>query len=132
MPLSFLRRRLHLWIQRPIGQLAGLLLMVAMLSAGTPTASIHAHTDGDRDHGHGHAAQVVGDDLPDQSQDPASSDSPGDMVYHAHDVGTTASALPTLLVMVPRMDVPMAPSVSVAEPPPPSAARIPPHRPPIV
>ena len=129
MTLRILRHRLHLWIQRPIGQLAGLLLMVAMMLAGMPTGSVHAHTDGDHDHGH--ATQVAGDARADLSQDPASPDTSGDMVLHVHDAGTTVSALPALLVMVPSIGVPMAPHIRTAEPPPPSAARIPPHRPPI-
>lgn len=123
-----LQRRLRLGIQRPIGLLAGLLLLVAMVSAGMPTGKVHAHADGD--HGHDHFAQVAADGPSDEEDQPAPSDSVG-MFLHAHDVGTTVSALPNLPVVALIVGVPMAPSVRLTAPPPPSAARIPPHRPPI-
>ncbi|WP_152597877.1 hypothetical protein [Novilysobacter arseniciresistens] len=119
---------MSLWIQRPIGQLAGLLLLVAMLSAGISTGEVHAHADGD--HAHDHAAQLA-DGLSDHDDPPRDLD-PGDTtVLHAHDVGTTVSTLPTIPVVMLSALVPVAPGVHLTTSPPPSSARTPPHRPPI-
>lgn len=128
MSLRALHRRVSLWIQRPTGQLAGLLLLVAMISAGMPAGKVHAHVDGD--HAHDHAAQLA-DGLSDHDDAPASN--PIDTtVLHAHDVGTTtASTLPTPLMLMLSARVPMAPIARLTTSPPPSSARIPPHRPPI-
>ena len=127
MSLRALHRHVSLWIQRPVGQLAGLLLLVAMISAGMPTGKVHAHVDGD--HSHDHAAQLA-DGLSDHNDVPASN--PIDTtVLHAHDVGTTASTLPTPLMLMLSAQVPMAPIARLTNSPPPSSARIPPHRPPI-
>ncbi|KGM56156.1 hypothetical protein N799_05025 [Lysobacter arseniciresistens ZS79] len=128
MSLRALHRRVSLWIQRPIGQLAGLLLLVAMLSAGISTGEVHAHADGD--HAHDHAAQLA-DGLSDHDDPPRDLD-PGDTtVLHAHDVGTTVSTLPTIPVVMLSALVPVAPGVHLTTSPPPSSARTPPHRPPI-
>src|SRR3546814_1355725 len=93
MSLRALHRRVSLWIQRPIGQLAGLLLLVAMISAGISTGEVHAHADGD--HAHEHATQLA-DGLSDQDDAPGDLDPADTTVLHAHDVGTTVSTLPTL------------------------------------
>lgn len=128
MSLRALHRRVSLWIQRPIGQLTGLLLLVAMISAGMSTGEIHAHADGD--HAHDHAAQLA-DGLSDHD-DPTEDLDPGDTtVLHAHDVGTTVSTLPTIPVVTLSALVPVAPGVHLTTSPPPSSARTPPHRPPI-
>lgn len=127
MSLRALQRRVCLWIQRPFGQLAGLLLLVAMLSAGMQTGKVHAHADGD--HTHDHAAQAA-DGLSGHDDAPASS--PTDTtVLHAHDVVTTVSTLPTLSMVMFSAQVPMVPISRLTTSPPPSSARIPPHRPPI-
>ena len=126
--LRILQRRVSLWIQRPIGQLVALLLLVAMVSAGMPTGKVHSHAEGD--HGHDHFAQVAADGPSDHGV-PAAAPVPADTVLHAHDVGTTVPALLKLPVLAVSVLVPMAPGASIAAPPPPSAARIPPHRPPI-
>src|SRR3546814_5212923 len=88
MSLRALHRRVSLWIQRPIGQLAGLLLLVAMISAGISTGEVHAHADGD--HAHEHATQLA-DGLSDQDDAPGDLDPADTTVLHAHDVGTTRS-----------------------------------------
>ena len=119
---------MSLWIQRPIGLLAGLLLLVVMVSAGMPTGKVHAHADAD--HGHDHPAQVGADGQSGQDDKSPPSD-PAGMVLHEHDAGTTVPALLKLPVLAFGVVMPMAPGVRIAAPPPPSAARIPPHRPPI-
>src|SRR3546814_8040470 len=83
MSLRALHRRVSLWIQRPIGQLAGLLLLVAMISAGISTGEVHAHADGD--HAHEHATQLA-DGLSDQDDAPGDLDPADTTVLHAHDV----------------------------------------------
>jgi hypothetical protein len=128
MSLRALHRHVSLWIQRPVGQLAGLLLLVAMISAGMPTGKVHAHADGD--HTHDHAAQAA-DGLSDHEDAPASSPTDNTTVLHAHDVVTTVSTLPSLSMLVFSAQVPMAPIARLTTSPPPSSARIPPHRPPI-
>lgn len=128
MSLRVLHRRICLWIHRPFGRLAGLLLVVAMVSAGLPTGNVHAHAGGDHDHDH--SAQSVAGGSSGQEEGPASPD-PADLVLHAHDVATTVTALPTFPALILSAVVPMAPSVPVATSPPPTAARTPPHRPPI-
>lgn len=128
MSLRALHRRVSLWIQRPIGQLAGLLLLVAMISAGISTGEVHAHADGD--HAHEHATQLA-DGLSDQDDAPGDLDPADTTVLHAHDVGTTVSTLPTLPTVMLSALVPVAPSVHLTTSPPPSSARTPPHRPPI-
>lgn len=128
MSLQALHRRVSLWIQRPAGRLAGLLLLVAMISAGMQTGKVHAHADGD--HAHDHAAQAA-DALADHHDAPA--ESPTDStVLHAHDVVTTVSTLPTLSMLTFSAQVPIAPIARLTTSSPPSSARIPPHRPPIV
>lgn len=119
---------MSLWIQRPLGRLAGLLLVVAMISAGMRTGEVHAHTDGDR--AHDHAAQLA-DGLSNRDDAPGGLDPANTVVLHAHDVGTTVSTLPTLPVVALSALVPVAPSVHLTTSPPPSSARTPPHRPPI-
>ena len=126
--LRTLQRRVSLWIQRPIGQLAALLLLVAMVSAGMPTGKVHAHADDD--HGHEHVAQVAADGASDHD-DPPAPPLPADTVLHAHDVGTTVPALAKLPVLVVSVLGPMAPGAPISAPPPASTARRPPHRPPI-
>lgn len=126
--LKALRRRVSSWIQRPIGQLAGVLLLVAMISAGMPTGKIHTHADGGL--GHDHFAQLA-DGPSEQDEQLASADPAGDNVLHVHDVGTTVSALPMLPVAMLGATVPLTPGVRLTASPPPSSARIPPHRPPI-
>ena len=111
-----------------MGQLASLLLLVAMVSAGLPTGKVHAHVDSD--HGHDHLVQVAADGPSDQ-EDSSAPSGPADLVLHAHDVGTTVAALPRLPVLTFSMAGPMAPGARSTAPPPASAARIPPHRPPI-
>jgi len=129
MSLRALHRRVSIWIQRPIGQLAGLLLLVAMISAGTPTGKVHAHADGD--HAHDHAAQLA-EGLSDQGDVSAGDVDPTETtVLHTHDVGTTVSTLPTLPTVMLSALVPVAPGVHLTTSPPPSSARTPPHRPPI-
>lgn len=128
MSLRALRRRVSLWIQRPVGQLAGLLLLVAMISAGMPTGKVHAHADGG--HSHDHAAQLA-DGLSDHDDGAPASNPVEYAVLHAHDVGTTASSLPTPLTLMLSAQVLMAPIARLTTSSPPSSARIPPHRPPI-
>ena len=127
MSLQALQRRVSLWIHRPFGRLAGLLLLVAMVSAGLPTGNVHAHAGGDHDHDH--SAQLA-EEGSSGHEDPAPSE-PADMVLHAHDVCTSATALSVLPTLILSAVAPVAPSVRAPAPPPPSAARIPPHRPPI-
>src|SRR3546814_16050759 len=120
MSLRALHRRVSLWIQRPIGQLAGLLLLVAMISAGISTGEVHAHADGD--HAHEHATQLA-DGLSDQDDAPGDLDPADTTVLHAHDVGTTVSTLPTPHTVMPRALVPLSPSVHMTTSPPPSSHR---------
>lgn len=128
MSLRALHRRVSHWIQRPVGQLAGLLLMVAMISAGMQTGEIHAHVEGD--HAHDHAAQAA-DGLSEHDDAPAASHPSDTTLLHAHDVVTTVSTLPTLFMVMFSAQVPMAPVARLTTSPPPSSARVPPHRPPI-
>jgi len=123
-----LQHRATIWIQRPIGTLAGLLLLVAMVSAGMVTGKVHAHADGD--HGHDHGAQMATIGPTDHIDLPAPP-VPDDTVLHAHDVGTTVTAFLKLPALDFRVGSPSAPAVLTVTPSPPSAARIPPHRPPI-
>lgn len=127
MSLGALHRRVSLWIQRPVGQLAGLLLLVAMISAGMPIGKVHAHVDGD--HTHDHAAQLA-DGLSDHDDAPAANPSDTTLL-HAHDVVTTVSTLSTLSMVMFSAQVPLAPIARLNTSPPLSSARIPPHRPPI-
>lgn len=111
-----------------MGRLAGLLLLVAVISAGMPSGEIHAHADGGE--AHDHAGQLAG--VPsgmDTAPEPADPVDPA--VLHAHDVATTVPALPTFPVVTLDTPVPLAPGACLATPPPPSSARTPPHRPPI-
>lgn len=128
MSLRALHRRVSIWIQRPIGQLAGLLLLVAMISAGMRTGEVHAHTDGGD--AHAHAAQLA-DGLSGQDDARGGVDPADTAVLHAHDVGTTISTLPDLPVVMLSALVPVAPGVHLTTSPPPTSARTPPHRPPI-
>lgn len=129
VPLQTVRRRLNLWLQRPFGRLASLLLLVAMVSAGVPTAQVHAHTGGDHDHDH--HAQLSSGGAVDQHDHTTPADPDGDTALHAHDACTTVSALSSVPMMVPSGVGPVAPSVRAAGSPPPLAPRIPPYRPPI-
>lgn len=128
MSLRALHRRVSHWIQRPAGQLAGLLLLVAMISGGMQTGEIHAHVEGDP--AHDHAAQAA-DGLSEHDDAPAASHPSDTTLLHAHDVVTTVSTLPTLSMVMFSAQVPMAPIARLTTSPPPSSARIPPHRPPI-
>ena len=114
-------------MQRPVGQLAGLMLLVAMMSTGMQPGEVHAHVDGD--HAHDHAAQAA-EGLAGQDHAPAL-DPTDTVVLHAHDVVTTVSNLPTLPMLMFRAPVPMRPMARLTTSPPPPLARIPPHRPPI-
>src|SRR3546814_13056442 len=80
-------------------------------------------------HAHEHATQLA-DGLSDQDDAPGDLDPADTTVLHAHDVGTTVSTLPTLPTVMLSALVPVAPSVHLTTPPPPSSARTPPHRPP--
>src|SRR3546814_8931037 len=115
-------------VQLPFGQLAGVLLLVAMISAGISTGEVHAHADGD--HAHGHATQLA-DGLSDQDDAPGDLDPADTTVLHAHDVGTTVSTLPTLPTVMLSALVPVAASVHLTTSPPPSSARTPPPGTPI-
>src|SRR3546814_14283362 len=101
MSLRALHRRVSLWIQRPIGQLAGLLLLVAMISAGISTGEVNAHADGD--HAHEHATQLA-DGLSEQDDAPGDLDPADTTVLHAHDVGPTVSTLSILPPVMARTE----------------------------
>lgn len=127
---------MNLWIQRPIGQLAGLLLLAAMVLSGVRT-ELHAHADAD--HGHGHSAQAAVDHSSDHDSNhdtdhgdvPASSD-PTTTVLHVHDIGTTLPAFLDLPELAFSALSPMALGAPITALPALSTSRIPPHRPPIV
>lgn len=129
VPLRILRHRVNQWIHRPVGRLAGLLLLLAMTSAGVPATQVHAHAGGDRDHDH--FAQLVHDEAAHQHDHSTPADPDGDPVLHAHDACLTVSALPPVPMVIPSITGLVAPSVRVSASPPPMAARIPPYRPPI-
>src|SRR5687768_6696084 len=126
--LRLLRRRVSSWIQRPLGQLAGFVLLVAVASAGMPTGKLHAHAGGD--HGHHHSTQLA-DVTPDHGDPAPEPSSPLGTVLHGHDVGPTVTALPAFPVVILSAGPPTAPARVEGVSPPPSAPRTPPHRPPI-
>lgn len=134
MSLRVLERRMSLWIRRPIGRLAGVLLLATMILSGVPAGEIHAHADGDRSHDH--AARLVADlqpvDSSPEGDELSGSSGPADStVLHAHDVGTVASVLPTFPDLTLDVPAPVGPATSLTTSSPPSSARTPPHRPPI-
>jgi len=111
--------------------LAGLFLLVALVATGFSGGPIHAHADGDHDHDH--LAQAASATPPGPSlhdKQPAPPDQ-ADVVFHAHDVGTTTPALSALPVLLLVAIAPAQPVIHPATATPPSAARRPPHRPPI-
>src|SRR3546814_16864185 len=86
--LQALQHRVSLWIHRPSGRLAGLLLLVAMISAGLPTGNVHAHAGGDHDHDH---SVQLAEEGSSGHEDPAPS-APAALVVHSHAVGTSVTA----------------------------------------
>ena len=127
--LKTIRHFASLWLRRPLGRLAGSLLLVALIMGGMPTGQVHAHDDGDHDHEH--VTQLAADAPLDQD-DPSDPSEPDEgFALHAHDVCLTFSAMlapPQLALSTP---VSVTPKVRLAAPPSPSSAQSPPHRPPI-
>lgn len=127
--LRFLRRLAHLWLARPVGRLASLLLLAAVMSAGVPAVQVHAHVDGDHDHDH--AVQIAGDGIADQDDQTGAESPDGDTVLHAHDVCMTLTALVAIPMTVPNLIGLAALNSRTPGPPPLPAALLAPHRPPI-
>ncbi len=126
--VTTLRHRIDQWVRHPAGIVAVLCLLLSLVMTGLSTVKVHAHADGD--HAHQHVAQWA-DDASFDHDHPASPDPANDTSLHAHDVCTTVPALTTLPMMMLGDLQPMAPNARATTPPPPSAPRIPPHRPPI-
>ncbi len=123
---------LHLWIRRPIGRLASmLLLLLAIACAALPSGKVHAHTGGAVEHGHEIAPASVASFEHDNHSGP--SEPVGDVVLHAHDIGTTSTGLPPLPVMMTQNDMASSSLGSrLVVSSPPSEAPLPPYRPPII
>ncbi len=128
--LRHIRRRLLALVQRPDGRLGGMLMVVALLSAGIPSGELHAHADGYDSHEHvvvsagahldvQHAAENAAD--PDQVE-----------VLHSHDACISVSALPPVQVMVPKIGSLVVDRVRAVVATAPLTPRIAPYRPPIV
>ena len=128
MSVQAFRHLMHLWIRRPMGRLAGLLLLLAMLSATVLTGRIHAHAGGAHDHDH--ASQLATDWSFEHDDHPAPAKSTGDQTLHVHDAGKTSTALPALPMTMPG-DAVCATSGCLVVSTPLSAAPRPPYRPPI-
>ncbi len=138
--LRRLRAALLFRIRHPIGRLAGTLLLVALVLAGTPITTLHAHERGGHDHDHAHDAVASAlthadqdHDGPDQQEGGAdpTADRSLDAVLHLHEIGTLVSTLPTIsaLALPELMHAPLDAGVPATSPP--TAVRTPPHRPPI-
>ena len=132
MSLQAIRHFSTICIRRPLGQLAGGLLLVSLLASGAPIGKIHSHADAYHDHDHG--SLIVANGLFDREFDdqPAASESEEDETLHVHGLCATASALPALTELALGEVAPVAPVFRITAPPPPSSAQAPPHRPPIV
>jgi len=77
-------------MQAPVGQLAGLLLLVAMISTGMQTGKVHAHVDGD--HAHDHVAHA--EEAPSGQGHAPALDPSETVVLHAHASSRRCRACP--------------------------------------
>lgn len=106
-------------------------MFVVLAMTSTPIGAIHTHAEGDHDHDHAHWAQLADDGSAEQAHDddPEAPTDPG--VLHAHDAGTTSSAVPAIELVTLDEYLPVIPTNRLAPGSPPSAALTPPQRPPI-
>ena len=117
-------------LQRPVGRLGALLVMLALVSSGIPGGELHAHADADAIHEH--AIGLADDQAGDQHGHTNAAEPDGVEVLHAHDLCVCVSSLPPVPAMVPESgDFVVAiyrPAVTTA----PLTPKAPPYRPPIV
>ncbi len=80
----------HLWLQRPIGRMAGLLLLSLMVCSVTPGVKAHAHPVGMDEQGHVSKSTVAAQPLLDDrgSPEPVSEE-----LFHVHDMPKPSTAL---------------------------------------
>lgn len=130
--LRALRHRVSCWIRRPLGRLAGSVLLLVLILAGAPVTTLHAHEGGDTHHHHAEFEPGAGD-VSIHGADHGGSQAPNsDTLLHAHDVCTSVSAVPTFSALTVVAIVPSTPVAAPSATVPPTAARVPPHRPPIL
>jgi len=104
-------------------------MLLAMVMTGLPTGEVHAHADGDHDHDH--VVYVLAHGASDHDDSSVPSEPESDKVLHPHDVCASTTALLSIYKLTLDVLVAHVPGVAMLNPPPPTAARIPPHRPPI-
>ncbi|HBK55855.1 MAG TPA: hypothetical protein DDZ76_06180 [Xanthomonadales bacterium] len=105
-----LLQRLRAWITRPLGRWAGIALVLILTQTGVPWFVLHSHLDADHLHDHAHSladhrievrAEHSSDLHSDRQIEPntltiVNAASELADVWHVHDCGLTALALPVL------------------------------------
>lgn len=116
--------------QRPAGRLGALLMVVALVSTGIPSGTLHAHADAYD--AHEHIVVSTGVELDVQHAPANTADPDGVEVLHSHDACIAVSALlpvPAMVADSAGLVLVRVRAVVAASPVTPIA---PPYRPPIV
>lgn len=129
MLLQTLRRRMTVWLRRPLGCAAACLLLLVVVVTATPRWETHSHAAPDSPVlTHAAAHGLISAALEQHSPDPQH---PGENQQHTHAVGSSFSGAFEAAKLVLR---PMATAMPLATPmvaPAINSRRTPPHRPPI-